>query len=256
MTATMSLDGPASTLITGGSKGIGRAIAHELAEPGRTLVINYAHDDAAGNSTKAELEDQGAKVILAKGDVADATFRAELAALVRSEVGDLGQLVHCAVKGVTTVFEDLDHEVFEEAVIMNGATLPLTVHALRESLVSGSSVVFLSSIGAKLTIPGYMALGAPKAMAESFVRYLAVELAPRGVRVNTVSCSSLMTDAFRAAVPNAQERYDEIGRTNPSGRNITFEEVAAAVRFLSSTSARMITGKETVIDGGLYSRLF
>lgn len=256
MTATLSLDGPSSTLITGGSKGIGRAIALDLAEPGRTVVINYAHDDAAAEATRAEVEEAGAKVLLVKGDVSDAEFRSELAAVVRSEVGDLGQLVHCAVKGVTTVFEELDHRIFEEAVIMNGATLPLMVHALRDSLVRGSSVVFLSSIGSKLTIPGYMALGAPKAMAESFVRYLAIELAPRGARVNTVSCSSLMTDAFRAAVPNAQERYDEIGRTNPSGRNITFEEVAAAVRFLSSTSARMITGKETVIDGGLYSRLF
>lgn len=256
MSAELVLDGPPSALVTGGSKGIGRAIALELGGPGRTVIINFAHDAEAAEATRAEVEATGARVVLARGDVADAAFRAELAELVKTEVGELGQLVHCAVKGVTTVFEELDADVLQEAVIMNGATLPLVVHALRGSIVRGTSVTFLSSVGSKLTIPGYMALGAPKAMAEAFVRYLAIELAPRGARVNTVSCSSLMTDAFRAAVPNAQERYDEIGRTNPSGRNITFEEVAAAVRFLASTSAQMITGKETVIDGGLYSRLF
>jgi enoyl-[acyl-carrier protein] reductase III len=253
--SALKLDGPPVSVITGGTKGIGRAIALDLAAPGRTLVINFLHDSDAASRTQAELEKAGATVVLARGDVADAAFREELGRRVQRDLGDVGQLVHCAVQPLQTTLDDLDPAALERAILTNGGSLPLVTHALRQSLTAGTSIIFLTSIGAQRAIPGYMALGAPKAMGESFVRYLAIELAERGVRVNTVSCSTLLTDAFLAAVPDAQRHFDRMASRNPSGRNITFEEVAQAVRFLCSDQARMITGKELTVDGGLYSRL-
>jgi NAD(P)-dependent dehydrogenase (short-subunit alcohol dehydrogenase family) len=249
------LDGPPLTLVTGGGKGIGRAVALDMAGPGRTVILNYLNDTEAATRTQSELEEAGATVVLAQGDVADRTFRTELALRVERDLGPIGQFVHCAVHSFQTTLADLDEEGLERAIMTNGGSLPLLTHALRDSLTTGTSIIFMTSIGAQRAIPGYMALGAPKAMGESFVRYLAIELAARGVRVNTVSCSSLMTEAFLHAVPNAERRFDQMAERNPSGRNITFEEVAAAVRFLCSTQARMITGKELTVDGGLYSRL-
>jgi NAD(P)-dependent dehydrogenase (short-subunit alcohol dehydrogenase family) len=253
--AEMSLDGPAYSLVTGGSKGIGRAIALDLAAPGRTLILNYAHDEAAAEQTRSEVEERGARVILARGDVSDEAFRTRLADVVAAESDGLGQFVHCAVRSSNAAFADLDPHELERAVAVNGTSLPLLAHALRHSFRPGTSIVFLTSIGAQRAIPGYMALGAPKAMAESFVRYLAVELASQGVRTNTVSCSSLPTEAFRRAIKDADAWYSKMADRNPSGRNITFDEVAHAVRYLCSPYARMVNGKELTVDGGLYSRL-
>jgi enoyl-[acyl-carrier protein] reductase III len=253
--AGVTLDGPASSLVTGASKGIGRAVLLDLAAPGRTLILNYAEDDVAAEYTRSEAEERGARVLLARGDVSDAAFRSRLAAVVAAETEGLGQFVHCAVRSSNALFDDLDPHELERAIAVNGTSLPLVAHALRHSFRAGTSIVFLTSIGAQRAIPGYMALGAPKAMAESFVRYLAVELAGQGVRTNTVSCSSLPTEAFKRAIKDADAWYARMADRNPSGRNITFDEVTHAVRFLCSPYARMINGTELTVDGGLYSRL-
>jgi enoyl-[acyl-carrier protein] reductase III len=253
--AAMALDGPASSLVTGGSKGIGRAVALDLAGPGRTLILNYSDDTAAAERTRSEVKERGARVLLVRGDVSDHEFRARLASVVAAETDGLGQFVHCAVRSSNVAFADLDPQELERAVAVNGTSLPLLAHALRHSFRAGTSIVFLTSIGAQRAIAGYMALGAPKAMAESFVRYLAVELAHQGVRANTVSCSSLPTEAFRRAIKDADAWYAKMADRNPSGRNITFDEVTQAVRFLCSPYARMVNGKELTVDGGLYSRL-
>jgi enoyl-[acyl-carrier protein] reductase III len=219
------------------------------------VILNYAEDEEAAQQTGSEAEERGARVILARGDVSDATFRTRLASVVEAETDGLGQLVHCAVRSSNASFAELDPTELERAVAVNGTSLPLVAHVLRHSFRAGTSIVFLTSIGAQRVIPGYMALGAPKAMAESFVRYLAVELASQGVRANTVSCSSLPTEAFRRAINDADAWYSKMAERNPSGRNITFDEVTQAVRFLCSPLAQMINGKELTVDGGLYSRL-
>jgi enoyl-[acyl-carrier protein] reductase III len=251
----MLLDGPPTTLITGGTKGIGRAIALNFAAPGRTMILNYHRDDATAHETRAAVEELGAEVLLVRGDVADSGVRREITAVVAEHAGSLGQLIHCAVRSLSTSFAQLDEDELERAIMTNGASLPLLAHTLRETFTRGTSIVFLTSVGARLAISDYLALGAPKAMAESFVRYLAVELAPHGVRANSLSCSSLLTEAFSAAIPDAARWHEKLAHRNPTGRNVTFEEVAGAARFLCSTQARMVNGTELAVDGGIYSRL-
>ena len=241
-------------LVTGGTKGIGRGIAERFAEPGATLFLNYAHDDEAARSTAHHLESRGAVVHLVKQDVGTAEGATRAIEVVAGATTRLDQVVHCAVVPTSRPAMDITPAEFERCVGVNGAALLYLVQAARPLLARGSSVVLLSSRGSKVAIPSYVGVGAAKALAEALVRYLAVELAPDGVRVNTVSPGPLLTDAFRAAVPDAEARFAAAASANPSGRNLVFGDVADTIHFLASEGAAMITGQELVVDGGLYSR--
>ena len=102
-------------------------------------------------------------------------------------------------------------------------------------------------------MPNYLAVGAGKALAECIVRYLAVERSAHGIRINTVSCSTVLTDAYKAAVGEGwEERAANAARNSPSGRNVTPEDVAATIEFLSGPGAELINGQNIMIDGSYF----
>jgi enoyl-[acyl-carrier-protein] reductase (NADH) len=136
-------------------------------------------------------------------------------------------------------------------VHVSGLSLLYVVRAAKDLLRAGSSVFFLSSLGSKRVVPGYGAIGASKALAETLVRYLAVELAPHGVRVNTVSSGPLDTAAYRAAFPDSEERLETAARNNPSRRPLTTDDVASLIALLASPDADLVQGQEVRVDGGL-----
>jgi len=239
-------------LITGGSKGIGRSIAERFAAPGVKVFINYASDDAAAKNAAQAVRDRGGEPILLKRDISSSQGVADLLADVATHTDRLDQLVHGAVYPYSTSLLDADPTRFQRAVTLNGTALLFLVQSALKLLHPGSSVFFLSSRGSKMAIPNYSPIGAPKAMAEALIRYLAVELAPRGVRAHVVSPSLVLTDALRKVFSNAEERAAAAAAANPMGRNATGEDVAEAVWFLASPAAAMITGRELVIDGGAY----
>jgi enoyl-[acyl-carrier protein] reductase III len=113
---------------------------------------------------------------------------------------------------------------------------------------AGSSIVGISSLGSIRVMDGYVLVGVSKAALEALVRYLAVELAPRGIRVNAVSAGVVETDALEH-FPNKQGML-EMGKGNPAGRLVSPEDVAACVTFLCSPDADMIRGQTVVVDGG------
>lgn len=240
-------------LVTGGSKGIGRGIAERFAADGAHVLVNYSSDDAAAAEAAAAIEAKGGKVTLLKGDLGDAAGVAALAERVRDVTSRLDQIVHCAVRPLAVSPLEVDLADFDQAVWINATALLALVQQLQPLLVDGSSVYYISSRGSKLAVRNYVAIGAPKAMAESLVRYLAVDLAPRGIRVNTVSCSGVLTDAIRAIRPNAEERAARMAAASPSGRNVTPEDVAAVVHHLASPDMAMVTGREVFVDGGMYT---
>jgi len=137
---------------------------------------------------------------------------------------------------------DVDAAEFTDAVTLNGIALLYVVQAALPLLGDGSTAV----------VPGYAALGAAKAFGEMLIRYLAKELAPRGVRANTVSAGPLDTEALRAVIPNADERLQAAADANPSGRGLEFSDVAETVGWLASPAARMVQGQTVFVDGGLY----
>lgn len=241
-------------LVTGGSKGIGRAICLAFAEPGAHVFVNYAHDEEAAEETAAAIAAKGAEAHLVRGDVGSVAGAESVAAAVSATVDRLDVLVHGAVRPYSAPLLDIPDEELVASIEVNATALVRLVRSTRSLLGRGSSIVFLSSRGAKAVVPQYAAVGAPKAMAEALVRYLAVELAPDGIRANTVTASALLTDAFRAAVPDPERRFASLAAAIPLGRTLEVDDVADAVRFLSSPAASMITGTELVVDGGLYSK--
>lgn len=237
-------------LITGGSKGIGRATAERFAADGDRVLICYGHDDEAAADTGRAVERAGGSAELVRADLSTATGLEQLVAQVGQLTDHLDQVVHGAVLAHSSSTMEVDPETFSRALWLNGAILLPLVQGLRPLFGPGSSVFFLSSRGADHVVPGYVAVGAPKALAESLVRYLAVELAPAGIRALTLVVSAVRTDAVLQVLPNAEERLAAMAARNPAGRNLGPADVAAALHRLASEELPMLTGHRVVLDGG------
>lgn len=239
----MTFEG-ASVLVTGGSRGIGKAIALRFASLGASrIAIGYMRSDRAAEETADELRALGAEPVLVRGNVASARVVDEVAGL-----GPLDVLVHNAATGVIRPALETEDKHWDWTLGANARAFLALVRAAAPTMPGGSSVVALSSLGSVRVLENYALVGASKAALESLVRYLAVELAPRGIRVNAVSAGVVETGALEH-FPN-REAMLEMGLRNPVGRIVTPEDIAGCVTFLCSPEAEMIRGQTLVIDGG------
>jgi enoyl-[acyl-carrier protein] reductase III len=239
----MSFDG-ASVLVTGGSRGIGKAIALRFASFGASRVaIGYMRGDQTADETASELRALGAEPTLVRGNVAATRIAAEVSAL-----GTLDAVVHAAATGVIRPALETEDKHWDWTLSANARALLSLSRAAAPSMPAGSSIVGISSLGSVRVLDNYALVGVSKAALEALVRYLAVELAPRGIRVNAVSAGVVETGALEH-FPN-KEAMLEMGARNPVGRMVTPEDVAACVTFLCSPEAEMIRGQTLVIDGG------
>jgi len=241
-----------SVLVTGGSKGIGRRIATRLAQDGGTAFINYHSDDDAAEEAIAAVEDAGGTAHLVKGDVSTPEGAQGVVDKVAEETDELGQVVHCAVDPYSTSVLEADPDRLTDAITLNGIALQYVVKAALPLIDEGSSVFFLSSRGSDTVVPGYAAIGTAKALAESMIRYMAKELAPMGIRANTVAAGPLETDAIHSVLDDAEARLEAAAEANPSGRGLEFDDVTEAVAWLASPEAEMVNGQLLFVDGGLY----
>ena len=239
----MSFQG-ASVLVTGGSRGIGRAIALRFAELGAARVaIGYLRADTPAEETAAELKALGAEPVLVRGNISSERVVREVGAL-----GPLDALVHNAATGVIRPALAAEDKHWDWTHAANARALLSLTRTAAPAMPAGSSIVALSSLGSHRVLENYALVGTSKAALEALVRYLAVELAPRGIRVNAVSGGVVETGALEH-FPN-RERMLELGAANPAGRLVTPEDMAAAVIFLCSPEADMIRGQTIVVDGG------
>lgn len=239
----MSFEG-ASVLVTGGSRGIGKAIALRFASLGaRRVAVGYLRGDRAAEETASELRTLGAEPVLVRGNVSSARVAEEVAAL-----GPLDVLVHAAATGVIRPALETEDRHWDWTLAANARALLSLTRAAAPAMPSGSSILAISSLGSTRVLEDYALVGASKAALEALVRYLAVELAPRGIRVNAVSAGVVETGALEH-FPQ-KEAMLELGARNPVGRLVTPEDVAAAVTFLCSPEAEMIRGQTLVVDGG------
>jgi len=233
----------ATVLVTGGSRGIGRAIALRFAERGAaTVAIGYLRNDKAAETTAEELRAAGTEPVLVRGNVSSERVLDEVAAL-----GPLDVLVHNAATGVVRKALETEDKHWDWTLNANARAFLALARVAVPQMPAGASLVAVSSLGAQRVLENYALIGTSKAALESLVRYLAVELAP-GIRVNAVSAGVVETGALEH-FPNKDEML-RVGSANPVGRLVTPEDVAAAVAFLCSPDAEMVRGHVLVIDGG------
>jgi len=234
----------ASVLVTGGSRGIGKAIALRFASLGAERVaIGYMRGDTAAEETAEELRALGAEPVLVRGNVASSRVADAVGAL-----GSLDVLVHAAATGVIRPALETDDKHWDWTLSANARALLSLTRAAAPGMPEGASVVGISSLGSVRVLDNYTLVGVSKAALETLVRYLAVELAPRGIRVNAVSAGVVETGALEH-FPN-KDAMLEMGVRNPVGRLVTPEDVASVVTFLCSPEADMIRGQTVVVDGG------
>ena len=244
----MSFEG-ASIFVTGGSRGIGKAIAIRFAELGAARVaIGYLRNDSAAEAAADELRAAGAEPLLVRGNVSSERVVREVAAL-----GPLDALVHNAATGVIRPALEVEKKHWDWTLDANAHALLALAQAAAPQMQPGASIVGISSLGAVRVLDNYVLVGTSKAALESLVRYLAVELAPRGIRVNAVSAGVVETAALEH-FPNKETMLREGRERTPAGRLVEPRDVAGAVAWLCSPEAEMVRGHTLVLDGG-YSLL-
>jgi enoyl-[acyl-carrier protein] reductase III len=243
-----------SALVTGGTRGIGKAIALRLARGGADVAINYSRNEEAAAATAAEIESLGVKTLAVKCDVGDREAVFGLVKQAAERFGRLDFLVNSAARGLERPRPAIDSlpKHLQHTMDVNVFGPWFAAQAAAPLMKEGGAIINLLSPGSDRYLPKYAPVGVSKGALESLTKYLAVELAPRGIRVNAVS-AGLVADTDGVRMLDQQMVGDYEARI-PAGRHVRPEDVADAVAFLVSDSARMIIGQVLLVDGG-YSLL-
>ncbi|MGA8030952.1 MAG: enoyl-[acyl-carrier-protein] reductase FabL [Casimicrobiaceae bacterium] len=236
-------------LVTGGARGIGRAIAKKLAASGADVAINYynSHDEA--EALCAELRLLGRRAVAIQGSVGVPDSVDEMFDALRSHFDRLDIVVSNAASGVLKPVMEMGLKHWRWCLETNALAVNLLAQRAVPMMKDGGRIIAMSSLGAQRAMPGYGFIGASKAALEALVRALAQELGPRGIRVNTVSAGVVDTDAL-AYFPNRDQLLENFAQRTPAGPVLTPDDVAGAVYLLCLPEASMINGHTLVVDGG------
>ncbi|WP_100330438.1 enoyl-[acyl-carrier-protein] reductase FabL [Bacillus xiapuensis] len=238
-------------LVTGSSRGVGKAIALELARKGYHLVINYARSKTAAQETAEEIKALGREVLLVKANVGDVDKVKAMFAEVKEKFGRLDVFINNAASGVQRPIMELEEKHWDWTMNINSKALLFCAQEAAKLMdpKTGGSIVSISSLGAIRYLKNYTAVGVSKAALEALTRYLSVELAERNIVVNAVSGGAIDTDALKH-FPNRDEILEDAKANTPAGRIVRMEDMVHAVMFLISEGAYMIRGQTIIIDGG------
>ncbi len=245
----MSLNDKIS-LVTGSSRGIGAAVACELARRGSTVVVNYRQDEAGAAAVCAAIREAGGTCSLLQADVA---VDAEAAALVKAVLGEHGQidiLVNNAGLTRDGLLMSMKPDDWDTVIQTNLTSVYQVTRPVVRSMIRKRSgrIINVSSVVGLLGQAGQANYAASKAGLLGFTKSLARELGSRGITVNAVAPGFIPTALTAVLSP---EHKEHIIRETPLGRMGTPEEVARAVAFLASDDAAFITGQTLSVDGGL-----
>ncbi|MBM7643918.1 enoyl-[acyl-carrier protein] reductase III [Scopulibacillus daqui] len=240
-------------LITGGTRGIGKAIAEKFAKEGCNLVLNYMRKRKAAEETKEELEQKyQIKVHTVKANIGEIEQIRSLFTEIEETFGRLDVFVSNAASGVQRPVMEIEEKHWDWTQSINAKAYFFSAQEAAKMMEKngGGHIVAISSLGSIRALKNYTAVGVSKASLEAITRYLAVELAPKGIVVNAVSGGAVDTDALKH-FPNREEILEAAEKKNPAGRLVQPEDMAEAAYFLCTKSADMIRGQTIIVDGGL-----
>lgn len=237
-------------LVTGGGRGIGRAVALELARQGADVLVNYLRNEDAATETAEAIRALGRQAEPIRGHVGDPDRVERMFTQIRERWGHLDLLVNNAASGVIRPLRELEPRHWDWTININARGAWLCAKAAAD-LMEGRDgrIVSISSLGGGRVLPEYSAVGISKAALESLTRYLAVEFAPLGISVNAVSGGLVDTDALTHFPRRDQMLADAKART-PAGRMVEPDDLARVVAFLCGPAGDMIRGQVIVVDGG------
>jgi len=237
-----------TAFITGGSRGIGAAIAKRLAEDGANVAITYTKGADAAASVVKEIEGVGGKAIAIQADAADAAAVRAAVEKTFATFGRLDVLVNNAGTAIPKPFEEATLEEMDRVLDMNVRGVFIATQAALKHMKSGARIIMIgSSVGERVLVPGLVAYSATKGAVKIFTQALSREVASRGITVNNVQPGPIDTELNPAtsewAVPQkAATALDRFGHV---------DEVAALVAFVASPESSYITGANLTVDGGM-----
>ena len=237
-------------LVTGSSRGIGKATALRLAKEGYDLVINYARSKTGALETAAEIEALGRKALVVKANVGDVDKIKLLFETIKNEYGRLDVFVNNAASGVQRPLMELEESHWDWTMNINSKALLFCAQEAAKLMDQGGRIVSISSLGSIRYLENYTVVGVSKAALEALTRYLAVELAQKNIIVNAVSGGAVDTEALKH-FPNREELLAEAKEKTPAGRMVEIEDMVNAIMFLLSDDSSMIRGQTIIVDGGI-----
>lgn len=240
-------------LVTGGSRGIGRAIAQKLGTMGAEVIVNYVRREADAQRAVDELTELGVTASALQGNMGDLDDIHALFSKIKESHGGLDILVNSAARGLERprgAMASLPQHLrttFETNVL--GPWFAAKEAAPLMEARGGGAIVNLTSLGAQRYTPNYAAVGVTKGALDTLTMYLAVELAPKHIRVNGV-CPSWVEDTSGVRAMDG-EFGEKLRQSVPAGRHVTPGDVANLVAYLCTPEAEMIIGQTIVLDGGV-----
>jgi 3-oxoacyl-[acyl-carrier protein] reductase len=235
-------------IVTGASRGIGRAIALRLAEDGLAVVVNYAGNEAAARETVEAIHATGGAAVASRGDVGKPEDVERLFAEAQSAFGRVDAVVNSAGVMSLSAIADGDLSVFDAAMNVNLRGTFLMMSRAAQALAEGGRFVALSSSVVAKNFPGYGAYIASKAGVEGLVRVFANELRGRGITVNAVAPGPVATELFLAG--KSEALITQIANQAPLERLGQPEDIAGAVSFLVGADGGWINGQVLRANGG------
>jgi NAD(P)-dependent dehydrogenase (short-subunit alcohol dehydrogenase family) len=235
-------------IVTGGSRGIGRAIVLALARQGVSVAAIYNRESESVSTLAEELERSDTDSYVAQADVGDPTSVAKLVGGVRERYGALDILVNNAGVVSHHMIEDLELDEWRRIIDTNLTALYLVTKDVIGAMPEGSSIIIVGSAVATRGIPGRTHYASSKAGAIGFMRALCKEVGPRGIRVNLIAPGIIETDQTTGLTEEGRARYSGLAALNRIGRP---EEIAGAALFLSSDLSSFVSGMTINVDGGI-----
>lgn len=239
-----------AAVVTGGSRGIGRAIVERLARDGATVVFNYARSADAAAEVEASVRAAGGTAHAVQADLSAPTAVEDLLAAASERLDGLDILVNnAALDTPPRPIADLDASIWDEVMTVNARSTFLTVQHAARTMRDGGRIINISTLNTARPAPGIAAYAASKAAIEQLTKVAAIELGARGITVNAVCPGATDTDLLRHS--NPESALERIPQLTPLRRLGQPADIADVVALLAGPDARWITGQIVFATGGL-----